>query len=181
MIKITIVAVGKVREKFIKEAVNEYSKRLSRFCTVEIIEVEDEQVPVNLSPAQEEQIKKKEGERILKKIGRGTVPRSAGPRSIHGSGQGSAHGSVVIALDMHGLSLDSEAFAERLNKYFLSGNSHLIFIIGGSIGLDDDVIKSADLKLSLSSMTFPHQLVRVILLEQIYRAFKIINNEVYHK
>jgi len=85
MIKITIVAVGKVREKFIKEAINEYSKRLSRFCTVEIIEVEDEQVPVNLSPAQEEQIKKKEGERILKKIGRGTVPRSAGPRSIHGS------------------------------------------------------------------------------------------------
>lgn len=158
--KITIIAAGKVREKFIKEGIKEYTKRLSRFCNIEIIEVQDEQVPNNISIAQEKLIKKKEAERILKRV---------------------RAGSVLIALDMKGTKLNSEAFAEKLNQYVLSGNPHITFIIGGSIGLDDEIIRMANIQLSLSDMTFPHQLVRIILLEQIYRAFKIINGEVYHK
>ena len=158
--KITIIAVGKAREKFIKEGVKEYTKRLSRFCNIKIIETEDEQVPNNISPAQEKLIKKKEGERILKR---------ARP------------GSTLIALDMKGVKLNSEGFAAKLNQYALYGDSDITFIIGGSIGLDDEIIQTANLKLSLSDMTFPHQLVRIILLEQIYRAFKIINDEIYHK
>ncbi len=158
--KITIVAVGKVREKFIKEGIKEYTKRLSRFCSIEIIEVQDEQVPNNISITQEELIKKKEGKRILNRV---------------------RQGSILIALDMRGTKLNSEAFAEKLNQYALSGNPHITFIIGGSIGLDDEIIRMANFKLSLSDMTFPHQLVRVILLEQIYRSFKIIKGEPYHK
>jgi 23S rRNA (pseudouridine1915-N3)-methyltransferase len=159
-VKITIVAVGKVREKFIKEGIKEYTKRLTRFCNIEIIEVQDEQVPNNISIVQEELIKRKEGERILKRI------RSS---------------SILIALDMKGTKLNSEAFAEKLDQYTISGNPHITFIIGGSIGLDDEIIRMANLQLSLSDMTFPHQLVRVILLEQIYRSFKIIKGETYHK
>lgn len=159
-VKITIAAVGKVREKFIKDGIKEYTKRLSRFCNIEIIEVQDEQVPNNISITQEELIRKKEGERILKRI---------------------RQDSILIALDINGEKFDSEGFAKKINQYAIIGNPHITFIIGGSIGLDYEIIKTANLKLSLSDMTFPHQLVRVILLEQIYRSFKIIKGEPYHK
>ena len=117
-------------------------------------------MPNNISIVQEELIKRKDGERFLIRI------RSS---------------SILIALDMKGTKLNSEAFAEKLDQYTISGNPHITFIIGGSIGLDDEIIRMANLQLSLSDMTFPHQLVRVILLEQIYRSFKIIKGETYHK
>lgn len=158
--KITIIAVGKIKESYLKEGINEYIKRLRRFCNIDIIEVADQQAPESLSPAQEEQVRETEGESILKKI---------------------KPGSTVIALDVRGISLDSVEFADKINNYAISGNSHITFIIGGSLGLHNNVLKAANERLSLSRMTFPHQLTRLILLEQIYRAFKIINGEVYHK
>ena len=158
--KITIIAVGKIKESFIKKGIDEYVKRLRRFCNIDIIEVGDEQAPESLSPAQEDKVKETEGERILKKV---------------------KPGSKVIALDVRGISLDSVEFADKINSYAISGNSHITFIIGGSLGLHNNVLKAANERLSLSRMTFPHQLTRLILLEQIYRAFKIINGETYHK
>lgn len=158
--KITIIAVGKIKESYLKEGINEYIKRLRRFCNIDIIEVADQQAPESLSPAQEEQVRETEGESILKKI---------------------KPGSTVIALDVRGISLDSVEFADKINNYAISGNSHITFIIGGSLGLHNNVLKAANERLSLSRMTFPHQLTRLILLEQIYRAFKIINGEPYHK
>ncbi|NJD01676.1 MAG: 23S rRNA (pseudouridine(1915)-N(3))-methyltransferase RlmH [Ruminiclostridium sp.] len=157
---ITIIAVGKIKEKYLRDGIQEYAKRLSRFCGLQMIEAEDEQAAVSLSPAQEEQVKKKEADRILKKL---------------------KEGSFVVALDVKGVKLDSEAFAARLQGYFVSGISHITFIIGGSLGLHDSVTGNASLRLSVSDMTFPHQLARLILLEQIYRAFKINNGETYHK
>jgi len=159
-LKITIIAVGKIKESFIKKGIDEYVKRLRRFCNIDIIEVGDEQAPESLSPAQEDKVKETEGERILKKV---------------------KPGSKVIALDVRGISLDSVEFADKINSYAISGNSHITFIIGGSLGLHKRVLDAANEKLSLSRMTFPHQLTRLILLEQIYRAFKIINGETYHK
>jgi len=159
-LKITIIAVGKIKESYLKEGINEYIKRLRRFCNIDIIEVADQQAPESLSPAQEEQVRETEGESILKKI---------------------KPGSTVIALDVRGISLDSVEFADKINNYAISGNSHITFIIGGSLGLHNNVLKAANERLSLSRMTFPHQLTRLILLEQIYRAFKIINGEPYHK
>ena len=158
--KITVIAVGKLKEKYLKDGIAEYSKRLSRFCDLNIIEVADEQAPESLSSAQEEQVKKKEAERILKNI---------------------SSGSLLIVLDIKGKKLDSEGFASKLQSFFLSGNSNITFVIGGSLGLDDELVRKADLRLSLSDMTFPHQLTRLILLEQLFRAFKIINGEAYHK
>lgn len=158
--KITIIAVGKLKEKYLKEGIAEYSKRLSRFCDMEIVEVEDEQAPENLSPAQELQIKKKEAEKVIKRI---------------------KAGSLIIVLDIKGEKYGSEEFAQRLGSFFVSGKSHITFTIGGSLGSDEELIKKADYRLSLSNMTFPHQLARLILLEQIYRAFKINNGEIYHK
>jgi len=158
--KITVIAVGRLREKYLKEGIAEYTKRLSRFCEFEIIEVEDEQVPDKLSPAQEELIKKREAERILKRIKDGTA---------------------LTVLDIKGESLDSEGFAARLEAFFVSGSSNITFIIGGSIGLDANLIKTANFRFSLSKLTFPHQLTRLILLEQLFRAFKIIHGETYHK
>lgn len=158
--KITIVAVGKLKEKYLKEGIAEYCKRLSRFCDTEIIEVEDEQAPESLSPAEEMQVKRKEGERILKRV---------------------KDGAVRIVLDVKGEGLSSEGFAAKLKSFFISGNSHIAFIIGGSLGLDSEILKSAAFRFSLSGLTFPHQLTRLILLEQVYRAFKIINGETYHK
>jgi len=154
--KITVIAVGKLKEKYLKDGIAEYSKRLSRFCDLNIIEVADEQAPESLSSAQEEQVKKKEAERILKNI---------------------SSGSLLIVLDIKGKKLDSEGFASKLQSFFLSGNSNITFVIGGSLGLDDELVRKADLRLSLSDMTFPHQLTRLILLEQLFRAFKIINGE----
>ncbi len=158
--KITIIAVGKIKEKFYREAVAEYEKRLSRYCSLEILEVADEQTPERASAAEEELIKKKEAERILKHI---------------------RENSYVITLEITGKKYDSESFAGQIEKLGLQGTGRLVFVIGGSLGLHESVSERADLKISFSDMTFPHQLMRVILTEQIYRAFRIMNHEPYHK
>lgn len=158
--RITIAAIGKLKERYLKEGIAEYTKRLSRFADVEIIEVDDEQAPDNLSPAQEAQVKAREAERLLKKV---------------------KEGSYIILLDLAGEQTTSEGFAAKLENIMLSGNSHITFIIGGSLGLDQSLIKASNYRICLSKMTFPHQLARLILLEQVYRAFKIIKNETYHK
>lgn len=158
--KISIVCVGKVKEFFYREAIDEYLKRLSRYCKMEIMEVPDEKTPDNASDAEEILIKKKEGERILSKI---------------------KEDAYVITLEIQGKKMDSPSFGQVLEKAAVSGKSHIQFIIGGSLGLHEDVSKRADLKISFSDMTFPHQLMRVILCEQIYRGYRIINKEPYHK
>jgi 23S rRNA (pseudouridine1915-N3)-methyltransferase len=158
--KVTVISVGKLKEKYIKDGIGEYVKRLSRFCDIEMVEVEDEQAPENLSPAQEQQVKKKEAEKVLKKV---------------------KDGSTVIVLDVKGERMGSEGFAAKLGSFFVSGTSHLTFIIGGSLGLDPSLTSIARLRFSMSELTFPHQLARFILMEQLYRAFKIINGETYHK
>lgn len=158
--KITIAAVGKLKEKYLKEGIAEYVKRLSRFAEVELVEVEDEHAPESLSEAQEGQVKQREAERLLKRI---------------------KEGSYIILLDLAGQQASSEVFSSKLESIMLSGNSHITFIIGGSLGLDQSLVGAANYRLCLSKMTFPHQLARLILLEQIYRAFKIMKNETYHK
>lgn len=158
--KITIIAVGKLKERYLKDGVQEYSKRLSRFCELQIVEVEDEQAADSLSPALEEQVKRKEADRILKKV---------------------KDGSLLCILDIKGENLGSVGFANRLQGFLVSGTSNMTFVIGGSLGLDAALAKRADFRLSLSEMTFPHQLTRLILLEQLFRAFKIMNGETYHK
>ncbi|NYE57543.1 23S rRNA (pseudouridine(1915)-N(3))-methyltransferase RlmH [Carboxydothermus ferrireducens] len=158
--EITIVAVGKIKEKYLKEGIAEYLKRLSPYARLAIIEVDDENAPENLSPAEAEKVVKKEGERILAKI---------------------TPSSFVVALDLKGKNLSSEEFAHFISEKNLYGQSKLTFIIGGSLGLSREVLERADFKLSFGRMTYPHQLMRLILLEQIYRAFKIIRGEPYHK
>lgn len=158
--KITLITVGKIKEKYFTDAIAEYAKRLSRYCKLEIIEAADEKTPDGASEALENQIKEKEGERILSK-----VPDSA----------------YVVALAIEGKQLSSEELADKMEKWNVGGISHLVFIIGGSLGLTPKVLNRADYKLSFSKMTFPHQLMRVVLLEQIYRSFRIRNNEPYHK
>lgn len=158
--KITIVAVGKVKEKFYRDAIAEFEKRLFKYCKLEIVEVADEKTPDNASASQELQIKAKEGDRIL----------SAIKDDMH-----------VIALAIEGKQLSSTELADKIDKLGISGRSSIAFVIGGSLGLDERVLKRADFKLSFSPMTFPHQLMRVILLEQIYRAYRIIAGEPYHK
>lgn len=157
---ITILAVGKIRESFYREALSEYQKRLGRYCRLEILEVADEPVPEKASLAQEQQIKEKEAQRILKRL---------------------RENSYVITLEITGKKYDSERFAKKLEDLALAGRSQLVFVVGGSLGLHPSVSERADLKLSFSDMTFPHQLMRVILAEQIYRAFRIINGSPYHK
>ncbi len=157
---ITILAVGKVKETFYREALQEYQKRLSRYCRLEIVEVADEPAPEKISPAQEDIIKEREAQRILKRL---------------------CDNSFVITLEITGKKYDSEKFAKKLENLALAGKSQLVFIIGGSLGLHASVSDRADLKLSFSDMTFPHQLMRVILAEQIYRAFRIIHKSPYHK
>lgn len=158
--KITLLTVGKIKEKYFTAAIEEYKKRLSRYCKLEIIEVADEKTPDCASAAQENNIRKKEGQRLLKYI-----PEQA----------------YVIVLAIEGNMLDSVTLSQRIEQLGVNGVSHIIFIIGGSLGLDSDILQKADYKLSFSKMTFPHQLMRVILLEQIYRSYRIINNEPYHK
>lgn len=158
--KITLITVGKIKEKYFTDAIAEYAKRLSRYCKLEIIEVADEKTPDNASEGLENQIKEKEGERILSK-----VPDNA----------------YVVALAIDGKQLSSEELADKMEKWNVNGVSHLVFIIGGSLGLTQKVLNRADYSLSFSKMTFPHQLMRVILLEQIYRSFRIRNHEPYHK
>ena len=157
---ITIIAIGKLKEKYLRDGTNEYLKRLQSYAKVEIIELADEKEPYNASAAEEEQIKIKEGERIKAKI---------------------KPDSYVIALAIEGKQFTSPALAQKIDSLASSGNSHLTFVIGGSLGLSDEILKSADLLLSFSELTFPHQLVRLILLEQIYRSFRIIKGEPYHK
>ena len=158
--KITLITVGMIKEKYLKDAIAEYSKRLSRYCKLEIVEVADEKTPDNASDTVEDAIRDKEGERILKYI---------------------KEDAFVITLEIAGKMLTSEEMAEKIEKLGVQGTSHIIFIIGGSIGLGREILKRSDYALSFSKITFPHQLMRVILLEQIYRAFKISRREPYHK
>ena len=158
--KITILCVGKLKEKFMRDAVNEYTKRLSRYVKLEVIEVADEKTPDHASLKEEELIREKEGERLLRHI------------------KGDDH---VIALAITGVQYDSVAFSRRLDGFGMSGKGHVVFVIGGSLGLSEQVLGRADEELSFSKMTFPHQLMRVILLGQIYRAYRIIRGEPYHK
>ncbi len=158
--KITLIVVGRLKEKYLEAAVTEYSKRLSRYCKLEICQVPDERAPEGASMAMEAQILEKEGGRILEKI---------------------RPSSYVIALAIQGQMPDSVGLAKKLEKLGVDGTSHLTFIIGGSLGLSKAVLARADMLLSFSKLTFPHQLMRVILLEQLYRSFKIINHEPYHK
>ena len=158
--KITIVCVGKIKEKFYRDALVEYTKRLSRYCSLSITEVADEKTKEQASDVECAIIKDREGERILKSI------REDG---------------YVIALAIDGKNLDLVGRSKKIENLALTGKSNLYFVIGGSLGLSDEVMKRADYKLSFSRMTFPHQLMRVILLEQIYRSYRIINHEPYHK
>ena len=158
--KITIVSVGKIKEKFYRDAIDEYAKRLSKYCKFEIIEVADEKTPDKCSETEEQMILSKEAEKILKHI---------------------RPDMYVYALAIKGKKLDSVAFAEEINQLGLSGKSSVAFVIGGSLGLHHTVLNRADRQLSFSDMTFPHQLMRVILSEQIYRCFRIIAKEPYHK
>lgn len=157
---INIIAIGKIKEKFIKEAIKEFEKRLSRYCKLSIIELEDEKAPQNLSQKDMDIIRDREGDRILSKLN---------PTSY------------IIALDIKGKSLSSEDFSEKIENLMVEGNNDITFIIGGSIGLSKEVLGKSNYKLSFSKMTFPHQLMRLILLEQIYRGFRIMKNEPYHK
>lgn len=158
--KITILCVGKIKEKYFTGAIEEYVKRLSRYCKLEMVEVADEKTPEGASIALEQQIKQKEGERLLKYI-----PEDA----------------YVCVLAIEGKQLTSEQLSEKIGELGVRGVSHIVFIIGGSLGLWDVVIQKADFLLSFSKMTFPHQLMRVILLEQIYRGYRILQGEPYHK
>ena len=158
--KITICCVGKIKEKFYSQAIEEYSKRLSKYCKLEIKEAADEKTPDSASDTVNRMIKEKEGDRLLSFI---------------------KDDSYVIALAIDGKMLDSVELSEKINNLMLSGKSDIVFVIGGSLGLDKRVLDRADYKLSFSKMTFPHQLMRVILLEQIYRSFRIMKNEPYHK
>lgn len=157
---INIISVGRIKEKFMEQGIDEYKKRLSRYCDLRIIEVADEKAPENLSDKEMEIVKDKEGERILSKIG---------------------NNSYVIALEIRGKDLSSEKLAEKINELMIDGHSDISFVIGGSLGLSNNVLARVNYKLSFSKMTFPHQLMRLILLEQVYRSFRIMNNEPYHK
>ena len=158
--KITVITVGKIKEKYLKDAIAEYSKRLGKYCKLEIIEVADEKTPDNASEVVEAAIRSKEAERILKYV---------------------KDDAFVITLEINGKQLSSEELADKIDKLGVQGTSHIIFIIGGSIGLGQEVLQKSNYALSFSKMTFPHQLMRVILLEQIYRSYRIINHEPYHK
>lgn len=158
--KITVLCVGRIKEKYFTDAVKEYAKRLGRYCKLEILEVMDEKIPDGAGKVLEDAVKQKEGEKLLSRL---------------------REGAYVIALELEGKKLDSMAFSERLEKLGVHGVSHIVFIIGGSLGLSEEVKKRADEAISFSDMTFPHQLMRVILLEQIYRGYRIINREPYHK
>lgn len=157
---ITILCVGQIKEKYFRDAIAEYQKRLSRYCKLQIIEVADEKTKENASEAENDLIRKKEGERLLKHI---------------------KDSDYCITLEIDGKMLTSEGLSKEIDRLGLAGKSSLVFVIGGSIGLDTAVIKRSDYALSFSKMTFPHQLMRVILLEQIYRSYRIMRGEPYHK
>ncbi|MCI8312658.1 MAG: 23S rRNA (pseudouridine(1915)-N(3))-methyltransferase RlmH [Lachnospiraceae bacterium] len=158
--RITVIGVGKIKERYFTDAIAEYEKRLQRFCKLSVIEVADEKTPEGASEELREQIRKKEGERILQKI------------------PGNAY---MVALAIEGKMLDSVELSKQMEKWNVEGVSHIVFVIGGSLGLSKEVLSRADWKLSFSKMTFPHQLMRVILLEQVYRCFMIRSGAPYHK
>lgn len=157
---IDVIAVGKIKEKFIEDGIREYVKRLKPYCNINIIEVNDERAPEGLSEKEKEAIMLKEGSKIIDKMRKG---------------------SFIISLCIEGRQMDSVEFARYIEDVMTAGNSNITFVIGGSLGLHDDIKSMSDLKLSFSKMTFPHQLMRLILVEQIYRAFKIMKGETYHK
>lgn len=157
---ISIITIGKLKEKYLKAGIDEYLKRLSSYAKVEVIEMPDEKAPEELSLAEMEQVKQKEGEKLLSKISQDTY---------------------VIALAIDGKMKSSEELADSLDKLATYGKSKIAFVIGGSLGLSHEVLNRADERLSFSKMTFPHQLMRLILLEQVYRAFRINRGEPYHK
>jgi 23S rRNA (pseudouridine1915-N3)-methyltransferase len=157
--KITILSVGKIKEKYLVQGIHEYAKRLSKYTKLELIEVKDEHAPDNLSEKDIEIIKDKEGERILSKL----------------------KDSYIISLAIEGKQLSSEQLAKQITKIQTYHDSHITFIIGGSLGISDSIKNKSNQLLSFSKMTFPHQLMKLILLEQIYRSFRIKNNEPYHK
>ena len=159
MLNIQVICVGKLKEKYLKDAIDEYSKRLSKYCKLTITELQDEKIPDKSNPSIEQEIKNKECTNILRHIKKD---------------------SYVIALDLKGKTLSSEEFSEKLETLSMQ-TSHITFIIGGSLGLTADLLNQCDLKLCFSTMTFPHQLIRVFLLEQIFRGFKIANGETYHR
>ncbi|MGD6943541.1 23S rRNA (pseudouridine(1915)-N(3))-methyltransferase RlmH [Cytobacillus gottheilii] len=158
--KITIISVGKLKEKYLKQGIDEYLKRLTAYANVNIIEVPDEKAPENMSPAEEEEVKNKEGKKILAHISQDTY---------------------VITLEIGGKMLTSEQLAEKLDSLATYGNSKIAFVIGGSLGLSDEVKAASKFALSFSKMTFPHQLMRLVLVEQVYRSFRINRGEPYHK
>ena len=157
---ITVICIGKLKEKYWTAAIDEYSKRLKGYCSLDIIELKEARLPDKAGPAEELAVKEAEGEEILKRI---------------------KDNQYVITLEVKGKMLSSEKLAEKIDALGLEGNSNVVFVIGGSLGLSAAVSKRANFKLSFSEMTFPHQMMRVILLEQVYRAFKINRNEAYHK
>ena len=158
--KITILAVGKLKEKYWKQAIVEYEKRLGAYSKIEMIEVPDEKAPETMSDKEIEQVKEKEGQRLLAKI----KPQA-----------------TVITLEIQGKMLSSEGLAKELQQRMTQGQSDFVFVIGGSNGLHQDVLNRSNYALSFSKMTFPHQMMRVVLIEQVYRAFKIMRGESYHK
>ncbi|WP_035292930.1 23S rRNA (pseudouridine(1915)-N(3))-methyltransferase RlmH [Clostridium sp. KNHs214] len=157
---ITIISVGKLKEKYLKMAIDEYSKRLGRYCKLELIEVHDEKTPDNASEKEKLAIKEKEGQAILNHL---------------------KDNMYIVALDLKGKMISSEELSDFIGECTLKGSSHIAFIIGGSLGLSQEILKRANYKLCFSKMTFPHQLFRVMLLEQIYRGFRIRSGEPYHK
>lgn len=158
--RITIITVGKIKEKYWKDAIAEYTKRLNRYCKLDIIEVADEKTPEQASEALEDMIRSREGERILRFL---------------------KDDMYVITLEINGKMVNSEELAHKIEDLGIRGKSHIAFVIGGSIGLGNEVLGKSDFSLSFSELTFPHQLMRVLLLEQIYRSYKIISGEPYHK
>jgi len=157
---VSIICIGKLKEAYWTDAVKEYSKRLSKYCTLSINELKEERLPDHASEAQEIAVKQAEGKNLLKQI---------------------KPNAFVIALEIQGKNLSSEDFAKKIEQLAVEGKSEIVFIIGGSLGLSEEILKRADYGLSFSKMTFPHQMMRVILLEQVYRCFKINKNETYHK
>lgn len=159
MIGINIICVGKLKEKYLKDAIDEYSKRLSKYCNLNIIEIQDEKLPGKVNDSIAKDIKQKECTKILNAIKKD---------------------SYVMALDLRGKQFTSEEFSKKIDDVPVKGFSNITFIIGGTLGLTEEVLNSANEFISFSKMTFPHQLIRVFLLEQVFRAFKISNNETYH-
>ncbi|MBQ4233760.1 MAG: 23S rRNA (pseudouridine(1915)-N(3))-methyltransferase RlmH [Firmicutes bacterium] len=159
---IEIICTGKLKERYWQDAAAEYSKRLSRFCKLAVTELPESRLPDKAGPAEEQQVIENESRAVLKKLE--SMPQS-----------------FVIALAVNGKPLSSEQLAEKIGELGLSGKSRVVFVIGGSLGLSEELLRACDMRLSFSAMTFPHQMMRVILLEQIYRAFKINAGESYHK